>query len=200
MRVYVPTTPAALPRLREAGLAAGTEGYAVTQALADALGVGPVAAAGDQGADADDRSDEDLGEAVLDTAAEASLLLLAEELAEKPADEPAGEPAEEPAEEPAGEPAAGPPGGQGTTGTAAARRVVVVVEARARPVEDAEHPATVVLTAPLRWAAVECLLADDERAAGRVGRAAVLARTDQDRAVDRLERDQLGWFGPDELL
>ncbi len=56
-----------------------------------------------------------------------------------------------------------------------------------------------VLTAPVRWAAVDCVLADDEAAAERVGRAAVLAATDQDRAVDRLERDPLGWFERDEL-
>ena len=83
--------------------------------------------------------------------------------------------------------------------TAVVEGTLVVVEARARPLEDADHPATVVLTAPLRWSAVDCVLADDETAAERVGRAAALVLTDQDRAVDRLERDQLGWFGPDEL-
>ncbi len=65
--------------------------------------------------------------------------------------------------------------------------------------EDAPHPATVVLTSALRWSAVDCVLADDETAAERVGRAAALVEEDQDRAVERLERDQLGWFGPDEL-
>jgi hypothetical protein len=111
-----------------------------------------------------DEAAEDLEQAVLDAAAEASLLLLAED-------------------------------GDGSP----ARRAVVVVEARARPVGGAGHPATVVLTAPLRWDAVDCVLADDASAADRVARAAALVETDQDRAVERLERDQLGWFGPDEL-
>lgn len=171
MRVYVPTTPARLAGLREDGLPAGTEGYAVTDALADALGLprpagpaarGQVADVADP-ADGADEAAEDLLQVVLDAAAEASLLLLADD------------------------------------GPGPARRAVVVVEARARPVDDDTHPATVVLTAPLRWSAVDCVLADDETAADRVGRAAELAGTDQDRAVERLERDQLGWFGPEEL-
>lgn len=167
MRVYVAATPARLAGLRRHGLPAGTEGYAATPGLAEALGLR---------VEEDEETAEELGEAVLEAAAEASLLLLA--------DEP------------------GPGGDDDRTRpdpTGSMRRVVVVVQARARAVEDADHPATVVLTAPLRWSAVESVLADDATAAGRVGRAAVLARTDQDRAVDRLERDQLGWFGPDEL-
>ena len=38
---------------------------------------------------------------------------------------------------------------------------------------------------------MESVLADDETAADRVGRAAVLAADDVDRAVGRLERDRL---------
>ena len=159
-------TPARLAGLRQHGLPAGTEGYAATPGLAEALGLR---------VEQDEDTAEELGEAVLEAAAEASLLLLA--------DEPGA----------VGDDATRP------DPTGSMRRVVVVVQARARAVEDADHPATVVLTAPLRWSAVESVLADDATAAGRVGRAAVLARTDQDRAVDRLERDQLGWFGPDEL-
>lgn len=166
MRVYVAATPARLAGLRQHGLPAGTEGYAATPGLAEALGLR---------VEQDEDTAEELGEAVLEAAAEASLLLLA--------DEPGA----------VGDDATRP------DPTGSMRRVVVVVQARARAVEDADHPATVVLTAPLRWSAVESVLADDATAAGRVGRAAVLARTDQDRAVDRLERDQLGWFGPDEL-
>jgi len=165
--VYVATTPARLAALRVQGLPAGTEGYAATPGLAEGLGLSP---------DGGEDTAEELGQAVLEAAAEASLLLLADE----------------------------PGAGEGDAGvladrTGPTRRVVVVVEARARAVADADHPATVVLTAPLRWSAVESVLADDATAAERVGRAAVLARTDQDRAVGRLERDQLGWFGPDEL-
>ena len=167
MRVYVASTPARLATLRVQGLPAGTEGYAATPGLAEVLGLP---------ADGGPDTAEELGEAVLEAAAEASLLLLAQE------------------------PGAGELDAEGRAGrTGARRRVVVVVEARARAVQDADHPATVVLTAPLRWSAVESVLADDATAVERVGRAAVLARTDQDRAVGRLERDQLGWFGPDEL-
>lgn len=174
MRVYVPTTPARLADLRADGIPAGTEGYAVTDALADALDL-PRPVPGVAGAEEDDGAEatEQLEVAVLDAAAEASLLLLAEDRT--------GE----------------VPGGIGDE--APARRAVVVAEARARSVHDAAHPATVVLTAPLRWSSVDCVLADDETAAARVGRAAGLVLADQDRAVERLERDQLGWFGPDEL-
>lgn len=160
MRVYLPTTPALLPGLREHGLPAGTEGYAVTEALVAAL---------DLPAD-DPDTEDDLVDVVVGAAAEGSLLLL-------------------------GEQAAG-----SAIGPEQARRVVVVAEARARSVDDADaHPGTVVLTAPLRWSVVESVLADDETAADRVGRAAVLAAEDVDRAVGRLERDALGWFHPDEI-
>lgn len=152
MRVYLPTVPALLPGLREHGLPAGSEGYAVTPALVDAL---------DLPAD-DPDTEDDLVEVAVAAAAEASLLLLAEH------------------------------GGD--------RRVVLVAEARARGLDDPDaHPATVVLTAPLRWAVLESVLADDESAADRVGRAALLVAEDADRAVGRLERDALGWFHPDEI-
>lgn len=164
MRVYVPTTPALLPSLRRDGLPAGTEAYAATSALAEALGL--PAPEDDAGGtpDAAGATDavEDLAEAARQAAAEASLLLLAED-----------------------------PG-------APARRTVLVADARARPVGGDAHPATVVLTAALRWAAVDSVLADDVTASPRVARAAALVDTDQDVAVARLERDVLGWFHPDE--
>lgn len=70
MRVYVPTTPERLPGLREHGLPAGTEGYAVTPALVRAL---------DLPAD-DPDTEDDLVDVVVGAAAEGSLLLLGEEL------------------------------------------------------------------------------------------------------------------------
>lgn len=170
MRVYVPTTPALLPSLRRDGLPAGTEAYAATPGLAEALGLpapaddadGAAPADGADGAAEAAEAAEDLAEAARQTAAEASLLLLAED-----------------------------PG-------APARRTVLVADARARPVGGDAHPATVVLTAALRWAAVDSVLADDVTASPRVARAAALVDTDQDAAVARLERDVLGWFHPDE--
>ena len=70
MRVYVAATPARLAALRAQGLPAGTEGYAATPGLAEALGL-PV--------DGGEDTAEELGEAVIEAAAEASLLLLAQE-------------------------------------------------------------------------------------------------------------------------
>lgn len=158
MRVYVATTPARLPGLRQDGLPAGTEGYAVTAGLAEALDL-PVPADGPAEAD---EAGEDLADVARQAAAEASLLLLAED------------------------------------GSAPARRTVLVAEARARPSGGDAHPATVVLTAPLRWDQVESVLADDVSASPRVARAAALVDEDQEAAVARLERDVLGWFHPDE--
>lgn len=169
MRVYVPTTPARLAGLRQDGLPAGTEAYAATTELAEALGLpGPAASGADgtsrdrDGAGETDEAAEDLAETARQAAAEASLLLLAED------------------------------------GTTPARRTVLVAEARARAVGGDAHPGAVVLTAPLRWGAVESVLADDPSASARVTRAVALVEDDQDAAVARLERDVLGWFHPDE--
>lgn len=158
MRVYLPTTPARLPGHRRDGLPAGTEAYAATPALAEALGL-PDPVAGTAGAE---EAEEDLVDVARQAAAEASLLLLAED------------------------------------GTAPARRTVLVAEARARPSGGDAHPATVVLTAALRWDQVESVLADDVSASQRVARAVALVDDDHEAAVSRLERDVLGWFHPDE--
>lgn len=82
MRVLVPTTWAALAVVRRDGLPAGTVGYAATDALADALGLGgDVAALGEDDVD-------DLAEVVAAAAADASLLELADEAAAAGPDDP----------------------------------------------------------------------------------------------------------------
>jgi hypothetical protein len=70
IRVLVPATWSDLQRMRGEGVPAGTEGYAVTAALVDAMGLDS-----EQPLGADDLDDLDL--VVLSAAAEASLLALA---------------------------------------------------------------------------------------------------------------------------
>lgn len=161
MRVYLATTPARVAGLRADGMPVGTEAYAATGALAEALGLP---------APGDPDTDDDLAEVAVATAAEASLLLLAEDAATGPA-EPAPE-----------------------------RRVVLAADARARPVGGDAHPATVVLTAPLRFTSVDTVMADDGTVPERVARAVASVATDQERAVRMLENTALGWFDPSELI
>ncbi|MFC3687807.1 DUF6912 family protein [Aquipuribacter hungaricus] len=183
MRVYVPTTPARVAALREHGLPEGTEAYAATPALAEALGM-PAPGSED--------ADDDLAEVAVATAAEASLLLLAEDAA---AGSGGG------AEDHTGE--QGSPGDAGSTGTGVAppgpRRVVLAAEAPARPLGGDAHPATVVLTAPLPFAAVDTVLADDGTVPDRLARAVAAVDEDQERGVRMLENTALGWFAPSEL-
>lgn len=160
MRIYLATTPARVADLRRDGIAVGTEAYAATEALAAAL---------DLPAPGDPDTDDDLAEVAVATAAEASLLLLAEDAAD------------------------------GRDSPPPTRRVVLAAEARARPVGGDAHPGAVVLTAPLRFDSVDTVMADDETVAERVGRAVASVETDQERAVRLLENTALGWFAPSEL-
>lgn len=160
MRVYLPTTPARVAGLRADGIPVGTEAYAATAVLAQAL---------ELPAPGDPDGDDDLAEVAVATAAEASLLLLGEDAA------------------------------AGRVDPAPNRRVVLAAEARARPVEGDAHPATVVLTAPLRFASVDTVMADDGTVPERVARAVASVADDQERAVRMLENTALGWFDPTEL-
>ncbi|WP_380167552.1 DUF6912 family protein [Jannaschia sp. R86511] len=160
MRVYLATTPARVAALRRDGVPVGTEAYAATPALAQAL---------DLPAPGEEDADDDLAEVAVATAAEASLLLLADDAA------------------------------AGADGPAPVRRVVLAADARARPLGGDAHPATVVLTAPLRFAAVDTVMADDDVVAERVGRAVASVETDHERAVRLLENTPLSWFHPSEL-
>jgi hypothetical protein len=167
VRVLVPTTWAGLAVVRRQGLPTGTVGYAVTDALADALGLG-----GDAAALGEDDLD-DLAEVVAAAAADASLLVLADEAA------------------------ATDPG----TPSAPARRAVLALDVAAHPADEPDgHPATVVLTEPAAFADVASVLADDVADEPAVERAVrrLLDTGDAARATALLEERLLGWYDPSE--
>ncbi|WP_336923724.1 DUF6912 family protein [Aquipuribacter sp. SD81] len=182
VRVYVPTTWDALPALRAAGgLRAGAEGYAATDALADALGLPHPAAAGEDALD-------DLHDAAAAAAADASLLLLAATDGTDDTDGPDG------------------PGGAAPRRAVLAVDVPVTTGLDAQadgPGASAEgpaHPAAVRLAADVPWARVAAVLADDAADEPSVRDALRLAvEGDEEAALARLEDLALGWYAPSEV-
>lgn len=167
MRVLVPTTWEGLAAVRREGLPEGTVGYAVTDALARAVGLGDdVAALGEDDLD-------DLAEVVAAAAADASLLVLADEAVTAGPDVP----------------------------PAPTRRAVLALDVAARPAAEPDgHPATVVLEAPAGFCDVASVLADDVSDEPAVGRAVrrLLDTGDAARATAMLEERLLGWYDPSE--
>ncbi len=179
MRVYVPLTWSGLASVRVRGLPAGTTGYAVTTTLARELQV----LGGADGVTGEEL--DDLADVAVDTAAEASLLLLVAQAAQLPGAQPQGQASGQ--EQGAGQGVAAPP-----------RRVVLVVTADVSSDPDDDHPAAVVLDAPLVWSQVDSVVADDLGDAPAVAAAVALAATDHEAAVAALEAHALGWFDPSE--
>lgn len=182
MRVYVATTWARLAGLVDEGLPQGTDGFAMTHRLARALDAPAPMAASDEVLD-------ELAEVVLAAAAEASLLLLSDDLAPRPVSDPAAE-------------------------LAPARRAVLALEVDASAVRGPDgppevvHPAAVVLPDGAAWSTVVSVLADDDRDAATVSHAVTLLdgaaggpaeTTALEAAVELLDEHALGWYDPTEL-